>query len=589
MLDIPVLIAAIELGSSTNILAYVANPALFTRHVPALDAAEKRARASLACEIPDLPWSKFRLFKDTGDRSQYEAPYFERRKRLSDLEICLLAGRDTDGTLLLALEDLIWEICNEYTWSLPAHIGISNRPTGIELDLFSSETGFYLAEALHLFADKLDSRVVARCRAEIKRRILDSYLGNYSTCWWEAGKNNWGAVCAGSIGMAFLYEEKDPQRLKAALSRVLKTMDLFIGSFPEDGTCEEGYGYWNYGFGFYTVFAEAFLEYTGGKVNLFDFPKIHKIALFPQRVSLSQGRTVSFSDGSRFRSVEHSIMSCLNRHFGDLARCGGDIGKRSHAKPSHLIRNFAWTDPARVAETLPDKTEYFKDAQWLVLRQAPFAFAALFGNNGVSHNHNDIGSFLMVDGEQEGPMDLGSGEYTRQYFSGQRYEILCNGSQGHSVPIVGGKLQKAGAQYKATDVCLAEKDGKVIFSGDIAGAYGLEALSSLRRTFEVSPLEAKAKVVDAFAFSGDALPVTERFVGYAKAEVTAPGKVSFGAFTASFDPSLKAAVKTEKMSNHGGRTSTEVFILDIEVPAGTPSFTIEFKGGIGRLEQIPSP
>ena len=72
----------------------------------------------------------------------------------------------------------------------------------IDIDLFASETGFYLAEILHLLGGRLDQRVVTRCRTEIRRRILDSFLSDYHAYWWERGANNWGAVCACSVGIS---------------------------------------------------------------------------------------------------------------------------------------------------------------------------------------------------------------------------------------------------------------------------------------------------------------------------------------------------------------------------------------------------
>ena len=548
---------AIDRGSAARILPELKAPAPFARNTAAVDAAESRARAALTEPIPPLPWSKFRLFRDTGNRSEYERPFFARRSRLADLEICILAGRDADGTLLLALEDLIWATCDECAWALPAHIYNlvgnmgSTRPMEIDIDLFASETGLYLAEVLHLLGDKLDSRVVTRCRNEIKRRILDSYLADYPAYWWESGRNNWGAVCAGSVGITFLYEETDPVRRRTALARVLATMDAFLNSFPSDGTCEEGVGYWEYGFGFFALFADFVHQYTNGDADLFDDPRARRIALFPQSVALSPTRTVSFSDGSRFSSGFSPARLILQRHYGDVVCL------------------------ARPNDPLPDGTTFLPDAQWLVIRHAPFAFAALFGNNGVSHNHNDVGTFLLVDDDEEGPMDLGSGEYTRQYFSAERYTIFCNGAQGHSVPIVGGALQKAGSQYRAADVSMSEANGEIVFSGDIAGAYGLDALSSLRRTFRVHPAAGSAMVTDEFAFNGAPLSVTERFVGFAKAEIIAPGAVRFGTFNATFNPALKASVHTEPMLTHAQGMMT-VHVLDIEVPAGVAKFDVSF-------------
>ena len=570
-------------GSAARILSEARSPASFARRGDVVDVIEAYARKAAVEPIPPLPWSLVRLFADAGNRTRFEKPYFERRKALTALEVAILAGRDADGSLMAALHDLLWAICDEYSWALPAHFSLK-RPVPITLDLFASETGLYLAEALHLLGDRIDPRVADRCRAELRRRIFDSFLGDYPNEWWELGTNNWGAVCAGSIGIAFLYEEKDPARLSAALERVLATMDGFLNSFPSDGTCLESVGYWEYGVGFFALFADFVHQYTNGAVDLFDDPRARVIARFPQTVALSATRTVSFADGPRFFSSGSAATTILHRHLPDIRLCPADFGRPSatmpSAKPSMWLRTFLWNDPARPADPLPDGAFFLPDAQWLVIRHAPFAFGALFGDNGSHHNHNDVGSFLLVDGDEEGPMDLGSGEYTKDYFGSGRYAILCNGSQGHSVPIVGGQFQQAGKNFRAKDVSFEARGGKVSFSGDIAGAYGLEGLASLRRAFEVVPDEGRMSLTDTFAFAGAPMSVTERFVGYADAEVIGPGEARFGVFLLRFDPSLKAVVHTETMSPHGrmqgGDDMKQVMMLDIEVPAGLREFTMGF-------------
>lgn len=577
--DIPSMLDAIGRGSTANILPKACCPDAYAHESAAIDAIEAYARECASAPVPPLPWSLVRLFDDTGDRRQFETEYFKRRWALTALEIAILAGRDADGTLLSALHDLLWAICDEHSWALPAHFRHLKRPIPISLDLFACETAFYIAELLYILGGKIDWRVADRCRAEIRRRILDSYLGDYPREWWEDGTNNWGAVCAGAIGITFLYEEKDPAPRRAALARVLSTMDAFLSSFPPDGACLEGQSYWEYGFGYFAVFADFIHQFTNGAVDLFDDPRARRIARFPQTIVLSPTRNASFSDGTRFIDVFSPATVVLRRHYGAGIRIGAmDIVRFTATftgkKPPWLLRALLW-NPPDPTDPLPDGAFYLPNAEWLVIRRAPFAFAALFGNNGTSHNHNDVGSFLLVTGDEEGPMDLGTGEYTRQYFSPERYTILCNGSQGHSVPIVGGELQKAGWQYRATDVSFREEAGEAVFSGDIAGAYGLDTLKSLRRTFRVRPAEGATTVTDVFAFSDAPLSVTERFVGYATAEVVAPGEARFGAFTMRFDPALKASVHTEKMLSSSGVNVT-VFILDIEVPPGASSFEAVF-------------
>jgi len=54
-----------------------------------------------------------------------------------------------DDKYIELLEDIVSAICDEITWSIPAHC--LDRETGntykyYEIDLFASETAFYLAE-----------------------------------------------------------------------------------------------------------------------------------------------------------------------------------------------------------------------------------------------------------------------------------------------------------------------------------------------------------------------------------------------------------------------------------------------------------
>ena len=103
--------------------------------------------------------------------------------------------------------------------------------------------------------------------------------------------------------------------------------------------------------------------------------------------------------------------------------------------------------------------------------------AAKAGHNAEPHNQNDVGSFLIFKNGEELFCDPGPGEYTRQYFSEIRYTIFPAGSQGHSVPMIDGSVQKAGREYAAADVVLDETG----ISMDMAGAYDLPYMPSLKR------------------------------------------------------------------------------------------------------------
>lgn len=117
--------------------------------------------------------------------------------------------------------------------------------------------------------------------------------------------------------MAAIYTLRDDEeRLAEVLERVWPAFDSFLSSFAEDGSCLEGIGYWNYGFSYYTSFADLMLRRTGGKIDLFTPEKVKKIALVPAEMLFRGGRTVSFSDGNSRASFAPGLSSYLSRKFG---------------------------------------------------------------------------------------------------------------------------------------------------------------------------------------------------------------------------------------------------------------------------------
>lgn len=209
------------------------------------DYAERVSEVRTAAEeclnmpVPDLPYTKFRLFEKTGNRLIYEEPYFERRKRLN--VYALMAKLTGERKYIDALEDIIWLICEEYTWALPAHIN-TTKPIAeqkIWLDLFSCETGFALAEIYSLMEEHLSDLVKSRMQAELRTRIIESFLRRKEPWNWETGLNNWAAVCAGSVMAVFLYCAESKE-VSVAIPQLESAFNYFLRGFEEDGCCLGG-------------------------------------------------------------------------------------------------------------------------------------------------------------------------------------------------------------------------------------------------------------------------------------------------------------------------------------------------------------
>ena len=480
---------------------------------------------------PELPFSLFKIFGETGSRLEFEKVYFEKRRRLTTFAIMVLLEPEKDE-YLTALENTIWSLCNEYSWCLPAHL--QNSPeTSVDvhyslinpvkkeysIDLFAAETAFALGEIVKLTEDSLNSQICKRIYEEIYNRIFFPF--KEKTFGWEKQTHNWAAVCAGSIGCAALHLLDNQDELAIILERVMDAMDSYLKGFQEDGVCLEGYGYWQYGFGYYVYFADLLKKRTDGRLNLFESEKVHQIALFQQRTFLNRNLVVNFSDSLPTASVFLGLSHYLSKIYRDFEIPETDL--RSHYSDDHCsrwapaIRNLLWFDEDSVSLPWRHGTHYSKDSQWFLSRHisesGSFAFAAKGGHNDEPHNHNDIGHFILQGNTEVFFKDLGSGLYSKDYFSEKRYSFFCNGSQGHSVPIVNHQFQKAGAAKSADILHVSIGEEVNIFEMDIANAYEVESLQGLRRRFTWAKTnKPKLIVEDVYSFAEQPDSIVERFI-----------------------------------------------------------------------------
>ncbi|WJH35390.1 heparinase II/III-family protein [Paenibacillus sp. CC-CFT747] len=134
------------------------------------------------------------------------------------------------------------------------------------------------------------------------------------------------------------------------------------------------------------------------------------------------------------------------------------------------------------------------------------------GHNDESHNHNDVGHFIVYADGVPALIDIGVETYTSKTFSPHRYEIWTMQSAYHALPTVRGIQQAPGSDFQAADVHYAAEEESAEFSLELASAYPAEAeLTSWRRTIRLDrPAGGKAAVhvTDSFSLSGEPADVT---------------------------------------------------------------------------------
>ncbi|MBO5091106.1 MAG: heparinase II/III family protein [Clostridia bacterium] len=521
-----------------------------------LDLLVKEYQKDGMGQIPCTKFSEFRLFNDIGDRTIYQVNFFKRQHRMFTLTAMTLIF-DSEPKYLEQLQDTIWEICDQYVWALPAHMPNITENNNCELDLDSTTIGYALALIKVLLNDRLHDLIKARIDAEIDRRIVKPFLEKR---WhWEFRENNWTTVCSGAVGCTLMLNR--PEVFDLVMDRINHNMQTYIDNgYRDDGVCTEGAGYWSYGFGYYLTYAEMLKTYTEGRVDLTKGEKVKNIAMFLQKLFLDENVVVNYGDcgvGSQV-SMPAGYLYLLKTLFpDDVELPPQNIFAYEVHYFTYFLNTFRFYNPSFESAKLSKNAEYFMaDQGWYVKRTEKYGFACRGGSNGESHNHNDVGSFILSKNDKQVLCDIGGRPYTRQYFEHpQRYTFLETSSRGHNVPIINGKYQGNGGKRAITTF----ENG--IVKIDFACVYYQDELKKLVRSF--APDENGVTITDEFDGVHE---FTERLVSHSQPKIE-DGKITVDGVTITFDKYIASArVEVE----------THALQLDIngEITEGIPTYLI---------------
>jgi hypothetical protein len=475
------------------------------------------AERLLSEPIPDQPDDLFLDFSRTGNRTRWQRVSGQRRGRIPTLAVaeCL----ENKGRFLPAFEEIVRVLCSERTWVMPAHDAkLTNfRGETVDIDLGSSALAWSLATAHYVLADKLNPEIRRLIRENIERRIFQPYrdmaLGKREKNWWMTGTNNWNAVClAGVTGaaLAAIDSRDDRAFFVAAAEHYSKN---FLEGFTDDGYCSEGLGYWNYGFGHYAMLSEMIHQATGGKMDMLQDTKAKQAATFGSKIEIINGVYPAFADCSISAEPSSRLMYYVSRRLGLGLRRWERIDPVSAGGSLYESMMYSFPNSAAATPPVPNDFEgpgirsWFDQAGILICRPAANSSSRLGvalkgGHNNEHHNHNDVGSFVVVLGDRPLLLDPGGEVYTARTFSGRRYESNVLNSFGHPVPLVAGKLQKTGGQARARVVSHSFTENTDTLVLDISSAYDVPELKKLERTFVYSRLGAGSlSVTDEVTFS----------------------------------------------------------------------------------------
>ena len=290
------------------------------------------------------------------------------------------------------------------------------------------------------------------------------------------------------------------------------------------GGCDEGPAYWRQAGGRLIEFLESMDQlFPEAKQYFASHKLIHLIGEYSYKMRITGNWFVNFADAIPLLTYPPSLLYKYGQLFEDqvmkqyAAFMMTYVGKGS-TKEQFLrsmidgamggdlneFWNFVITRKGIEAEKaeapeadlvwLPDIQVFNVRSKKTVAEKARFFLAGKAGSNrkykvahfalccklfplfaDESHNHNDVGSFILFQGGHPVLIDIGVGTYTAQTFNSHRYELFYMQSQYHNCPDINGVQQQAGGAFTAHNASLVHSSSSVHFSADIAGAYPKEA------------------------------------------------------------------------------------------------------------------
>jgi hypothetical protein len=473
------------------------------------NALLEKGDASLGFEWKVFRATQFMEMAKTGLRSLYGKHRQTHRNALMALVVaeCIEAkGRYMDDIV-----DGVWAVCEESWWGKPWHLetqiggaDLANIEDG-SVDLFVAETASLLSWTCYLLGPQLDNfstMILPRIDYEIRQHILGPCLDGRDQHWMGFGRtsesrvNNWNPWITSNWITTILLMEKDPERRVAALHKSMHVLDQFIDPYPKDGGCDEGPGYWGRAGASMFECLESLHSATHGGINVYDDPLIQNIGQFITRVHIHDHYFVNFADAAALVKPSPFLVYRYGKRIGDADMMGmaayfaknqSKVGSDSIARLIPALLLGSELSAVKPYQPLPLET-WLPDIQVMTARDRAgskqgFYVAAKGGHNDESHNHNDVGHYIVfVDGEPV-IIDAGVEAYTGKTFSAERYTIWTMQSAYHSLPTIDGIMQSPGFDFSAKDAAFESDKDKATFSIDIADAYPKKAnLKTWRRT-----------------------------------------------------------------------------------------------------------
>lgn len=548
------------------------------------DAYISKAESLLTYDWPTMKATDFLEIIRSGERRE-KIQY----ANLNALEALVMGELvDGKGRFIDQIINGVWYFGEQTWWGWSAHFYLQKAPNGLPdvneptIDLGVGETANNLAWTLYLFKeefDKIHPLISIRLKDELTKRVLIPYYTR-DDFWWMgpkkegysvnkpgnpwinykndlnpnlsvsakivgSGVNNWNPWVNYNMLNCILLVESDPAKKLAGVEKVIRCINNFPNSYPDDGGCNEGPMYWGVAGAVFSQSLFILKDVTNGKFDVFNDPLVQNMGKYFCKANIHAPYFLDFADadakgnGSPFevyqygKAIHDSQMQQFGAYLIKLSKWGAGSFPGNISKQMEQLRLLDEIQNAEAKEALVADF-WLPDTEIAGGRDAEgsykgFYFGAKGGNNAESHNHNDDGSCVMYFDGKPCLIDLGREAYSAKTFSPQRYEIWTMQSQFHNLPVINGINQHEGGEFKAKNCAFHADKDKVVFSTDISGDYPKEAnVNYWTRTYTLN--RGKSFIIsDKFELKSinKGAATSSNLMTYCKVKEVSPGKLLF--------------------------------------------------------------
>ncbi len=482
----------------------------------------------------------------TGDRERYQKISFDKRKELMNL--ILAESIENKNRFIEAIMNGVWSICEESNWGVPAHIGKTGLPdvSNHVVELFSAETASVLALADYFVGEKLDNinpQIRKRIYVEINQRLFNQ-LSNHASSYGFMSKtrpvNNWNPWIISNWLLSTLLIEKQENKRAEMTHLAMLGLDSYLNGLGEDGGCDEGPSYWFHAGACVFDCLELLEKSSGRNISIYENPLIQKMSSYIYKTHISEQYFVNFADASPKLKPEGLLLYRLGKaindekmiNFGMWANWRFPTNVFSGMHRMRVLENLLTFKKTETKEVnyKPVNEAWIADIQVLTARTDGGLFLATHGgHNAESHNHNDVGDFIIYQNGQPMIIDAGAGTYTSRTFSEKRYELLWfTQSEYHNLPIINDLGQKFGRDFEAKNVKSISNNKEVGLFMDIASAYPKEAgVTTWNRLVKLDKAKNQVDVSDEYVLSADLKSIQQVLMTVCEIDNTQKGTIIF--------------------------------------------------------------